>query len=169
MGPIQSTINTAVAGATKVAAAKMAADDTEAKKAQQAAQQAAQAQKEQQKDNMRALDAVEDYKVASNKSNGFSSMVSDAEKQGAGIQEKIDAQKQKLEQDGLSRQQRAGHKGAITRMQQALNRVNEQTEGYRYQKLLFEKRKETLRAIHGEAWNRMGVDPEGGKDGGNEQ
>lgn len=169
MAGIQSSINAALATGARAAVAekglKEAEKAAEAKSSEQAEKASLAAQKEQKRqagENLRALDAVEGYKETSAKAEGAQSLVEESQGQSAELQSKIEEQKQKLQDPTLSKGQRAGHKGYITRMQQAQARVQEQEEARRYQRDLLEKRKEVLRSIHGAAWKRLGIDPEGG-------
>lgn len=170
---IQQSINQALGIAAKGAVAakglheaEKAAGAKQAEQAAKAAQEAQKAKKTADAENLKALGAVPDYQATLQKSEGAGQVISELGGQSADIQAKIERQRLLLQQD-LSPRQAAGHKGYITRMQEAQANVEEQAEARQYQKKLLDKRLEVLRSIHGEAWERMGVDPEGGiKDGG---
>lgn len=169
MANIQSSINAAIGSAAKGAVAakglKEAEKAAEAKSAEQAKNEALEAQKAQKQanaENLRAIDAVEGYRSTALKAEGAAQSLAESQGQSAEIQSKIEEQRQKLSDPSLSVAQKAGHKGYITRMREAQSRVDEQAEARRYQKELLEKRMEVLRSIHGEAWVRLGIDPEGG-------
>lgn len=171
---IQQSINQALGIAAKGAVAarglheaEKAAGAKQAEQAAKAAQEAEKAKKTADAENLKALGAVPDYQATLQKSEGAGQVISELGGQSADIQAKIERQRELLQQEGLSPRQAARHKGYITRMQEAQANVEEQAEARQYQKKLLDKRLEVLRSIHGEAWGRMGVDPEGGiKDGG---
>lgn len=169
---IQSSINAALGTAARASVAEKGLQEAkkaaDAKSAEQAEKAALEAQKEQKRanaENLRAIDAVEGYRQTAQKAEGVGQVISDLGGQSAEIQAKIEKQRQMLQQEGLSARQAAGHKGYITRMREAQARVAEQSEARQYQKKLLDKRLEVLRSIHGEAWERLGISPEGGEDG----
>lgn len=173
MAGIQQSINAAIGTAAKAAVAakglKEAEKAAEAKSAEEARKAAETAQKEQKRqasENLKAIDAVEPYRATALKEKGAEAQVAESEGQSAEISKKIEKQRQKLQDPSLSARQAAGHKGYITRMQEAKARVEEQAEARRYQRDLLRKRKEVLASIHGEAWKRLGIDPEGGMKNG---
>lgn len=172
MGQIQQSINAAISSAGRATAAKAGLDEAEkaaeakqAEAAQKAAQEAEKAKQAQVQRDLKAISAVEPYENAKLMSEGQGQILADLGGQSSSLQEKIDLQRQKLEDQSLSPRQAAGHKGAITRMKEAQSRVQEQIEARQYQKKLLDRRMEVLRSIHGESWGRLGIDPEGGQNG----
>lgn len=173
MGPIQSAVNAGVSAGAKAAVAKKGFEEAKAAEAgkqaaaaQKAAQEAENAKKAAEAQNLRALGAIEDYQTTAKKEENAAKLTAESAGEQSAIASKIEEQRQKMRQEGLTPRQVAGHKGSITRMREAMARVDEERKAREYQQKLLEKRKEVLRSIHGEAWERMGVNPEGGqKDG----
>lgn len=174
---IQSSVNSAIGAAAKTGlaikttqaaqeAAKAAEAGRQAAEAQKAAEEAASAKKAADQQNLKALGAIEDYQATAKKAEGAEQLIGESAGKQAEIAAKIEEQRQKMKQGGLTPRQVVGHKGRITRMQEALSAVNEEREAREYQARLLEKRKQVLRDIHGEAWKRLGVDPEGGQEDG---
>lgn len=174
MPNIQSSINQAVGSVGKTAAVTKAiksqteATEAEAQKQTASAAKEAEAQKaKEQKADLSAINAVPGYQATILKAEGMEQLAQESQTQSADIQAKIDVQKQKLSDPALSKRQKAGHKGAIKRMQEAQSRVEEQRSARAYQADLLRKRQSVLKAIHGASWERQGIDPEGGmKHGG---
>lgn len=169
MPNIQSSINQAIGAVGKTAAVtkaiKTQAEATEAEKQKQAATAVKEAEAQKAKDqraDLSAINAVPGYQATIMKAEGMEQLAQESKTQSAGIQAKIEAQKQKLADPALTKQQKAGHKGAITRMQEAQSRVEEQRSARAYQADLLRKRQAVLKAIHGASWERQGIDPEGG-------
>lgn len=176
---IQQSVNAAIGGAARAAAVSEGLEKEGEKRAEQAAAAAQQAEKDaasaarqaaadkKQADaeNLKGISAVEDYRAAAQMAEGAAALVGESAAEQSGIQAKIEAQRQKLKQEGLTPRQQAGHKGYITRMEASLARVEEERGAREYQQKLLERRKEVLRSIHGAAWERLGIDPEGGGNG----
>lgn len=174
---IQQSINSAIGSAAKATmaaktteaaqeAAKAAEAGRQAAEAKKAATEAANAKKAADQQNLKALGAIEEYQATAKKAQGAEQMVGESANKQASIAAKIEEQRQKMQQDGLTARQVAGHKGRITRMREAIAAVDEERQAREYQAKLLEKRKQVLRDIHGEAWKRMGIDPKGGQEDG---
>lgn len=152
----------------KAAQAKEA-ERAEKAKAKQAEAEEAKKKKEKQEEmlaNKRGLDAAPQAMKAASQLEESLGEESELRKQSKEIEGKISTRAQRLEKDkSLTRRQRGGYKGYITKMQRSQEAVQEQLEARKFQSELMAKRLEVLKQMHGDAWARMGIDPtkKGGK------
>lgn len=166
---IQKAINNAISSAgIAFAVAKNAAGKSEAEKSAKEAAEKASAKeakaskKAEAKADIAAVDALKPYAKTAASIQEEEGAGSELQKRSDEISEKASAQRALIEKGGLTAKQASGRKGYITRMTKQQERIQEQLEARKFQAEAMKKRLDALRALHGDAWARMGIDPSKG-------
>lgn len=168
---IQKAINQAISSTgIALAVAKGVAGKAEAEKAAERSSAEAEAKaseakrKAEARADIAAVDALKPYAKTAESIKKEEGAGSELQRRSDEISEKASAQRALIGEGGLTARQKAGRKGYITRMTRQQLRIQEQLEARKFQAEAMKKRLDALKTLHGDAWERMGIDPsKGGK------